>query len=430
MENNKINNNSKNELSSTDCQSQKEYSLIDDTYKILTDKRLGGGSFGHVYKCINIKTNKEYSIKVESNNNTNPQLLHEYKILKSLEGIEGIPTTYLFKNIGGESILVMDLLGPNLEDILQDTKTKTFTLKTCLMALKQIIERLKLIHKEGIIHRDLKPENLLVTKNIRNCLIYLIDYGLSKKYKDVKNDIHIPFKSDRPITGTIRYVSINTHKGIEQSRRDDIESACYIITYFLNGKLDWDGIKCKTKEEKIQKIMEKKEEFKNNKEYKKLPQTFSQIFQYVYHLGFEEKPNYEYIFSTINKGLEQFEGESNYEKTLYDWQSIEFVIEPIFMIEEINEKKFLEKRIEEAKKIEEEKLKEKEEEKNNKDTKDGEKNNKIGNNKVNYNNKEIKIHKMNSNKMNNKLKKNDEIKNNSDNKVKKLLERKKSKNKK
>ena len=417
MESNKININSKNGQLSNDHQSQKEYSLIDDTYKILTDKRLGGGSFGHVYKCLNIKTNKEYSIKIESNDNTNPQLLHEYKILKSLEGNEGIPTTYLFKNIGGESILIMDLLGPNLEDILQDTKTKTFTLKTCLMALKQIIERLKLIHKEGIIHRDLKPENLLVTKNIRNCLIYLIDYGLSKKYKDIKNDIHIPFKNDRQITGTIRYVSINTHKGIEQSRRDDIESSLYIITYFLNGKLNWDGIKCKTKEEKIQKIMEKKEEFKNNKEYKKLPQTLSQIFQYAYHLGFEEKPNYEYIFGIINKGLEQFEGESNYEKTLYDWQSIEFVVEPIFMIEEMKQKKYLEKMMEEVKKREEEKLKEKNEDKNNnkenKDDKDVDKNNKIGNNKIN-----------------NKMKKNEDNKNNNDNKFKKTIDKKKNKNKK
>ena len=184
MENNKNNNNLKNEESQKDTKPQKEYSLIDDTYKILTDKILGGGSFGHVYKCLNIKTNKEYSIKVESNNSTNPQLLHEYKILKLLEGNEGIPITYLYKNIGGESIIVMDLLTPNLEDILKDTKTNKFTLKTCLMTLKQIIERLKIIHKEGIIHRDLKPENLLVTKNIRNGLIYLIDYGLSKKYKN------------------------------------------------------------------------------------------------------------------------------------------------------------------------------------------------------------------------------------------------------
>ena len=420
MENNKNNNNLKNEDSQKDIKPHKEYSIIDDTYKILTDKRLGGGSFGHVYKCLNIKTNKEYSIKVESNNSTNPQLFHEYKILKLLEGNEGIPTTYLFKNIGGESIIVMDLLGPNLEDILQDTKTKKFTLKTCLMTLKQIIERLKIIHKEGIIHRDLKPENLLVTKNIRNGLIYLIDFGLSKKYKDTKNEMHIPFKNDRPLTGTLRYISINTHKGFEQSRRDDIESALYIIIYFLNGTLNWDGIKCKTKEEKIQKIMEKKEDFKKNKEYKKMPQTFSHIFQYIYNLGFEEKPNYEYIFGVINKGLEQFEGESNYEKTLLDWQSIEFMIEPIFMIEEIKQKKLIEKMEEEAKKKEEEKKLEKnDDDKNNKEI---DKNNKIINNKI-INNK------INNNKIKNK---NDEHKSNNDsnNKLKKVIDKKKNKNKK
>ncbi len=409
MENNKNNNKLKNDNKekSKDIKIHKEYSIIDDTYKILTDQRLGGGSFGHVYKCLNIKTNKEYSIKVESNDITNPQLFHEYKILKLLEGNEGIPNTYLFKNIGGESILIIDLLGPNLEDILQDTKSKKFTLKTCLMTLKQLIERLKIIHKEGIIHRDLKPENLLVNKNIRNSLIYLIDYGLSKKYKDAKNDMHIPFRNERPITGTIRYISINTHKGFEQSRRDDIESALYIIVYFLNGKLDWDGIKCKTKDEKIKKIMEKKEEFKNNKEYKKLPQSFSQIFQYVYNINFEEKPNYEYIFGVINKGLEQYDGESNYEKTLYDWQSIEFMIEPIFMIEEIKKKKLIEKMKEEEKKKEEENIREKKEEKNNKEI-DNNNNNKIINNKMNLN------------------------KNNNDsiNKIKKKLEKKNSKAKK
>ena len=85
--------------------------MIHIKYKILTEKLLGGGSFGYVYKCLNIKKDKEYSIKIESNDNTNPQLLHEHKILKSLEGDEGIPTIYLFKNIVGESILIMDLLG-------------------------------------------------------------------------------------------------------------------------------------------------------------------------------------------------------------------------------------------------------------------------------------------------------------------------------
>ena len=154
--------------------------------------------------------------------------------------------------------------------------------------------------------------------------------------------------------------------------------------------------------------MENKEEFKKNKEYKKLPQTFSHIFQYIYNLGFEEKPNYEYIFGVINKGLEQFEGETNYEKTLLDWQSIEFMIEPIFMIEEIKQKKLIQKMEEEAKKQEEEKIKENNDDKNNKEI---DKNNKIINNKIN----------------NNKIKnKNDEHKSNhgSSNKLKKLIDKK------
>ena len=412
MENNKNNNNDQKnanniETSSASKPPNKEYSLIDETYKILTDNQIGGGSFGHVYKCLNVKSNKEYSIKVESNNSTNPLLLHEYKILKILEGNEGIPKPYLFKNIGGESILVIDLLGPNLEDILQDTKTKKFTLKTCLMTLKQIIHRLELIHKQGIIHRDLKPENLLVTKNIRDGLIYLIDFGLSKKYKDTKNDIHIPFKNDRPITGTIRYISINTHKGCEQSRRDDIESACYIILYFLNGKLNWDGIKCKTKEEKIEKIMEKKEEYKNNKEYKDLPQSLYNIFQYVYNLNFEEKPNYEYIYGLINKDLEQFVAETNYERSLYDWQSIEFMVEPIFMIEEIKKKKLIEKMKEEEKKREEEEKMKIAEENNNKEIKE---NKEINNNKGGNVNNKMNNHKNRSNNKNYDKSNNDKIK--------------------
>ena len=279
------------------------------------------------------------------------------------------------------------------------------------MTLRQIIQRLKIIHKQGIIHRDLKPENLLVTKNIRDGLIYLIDFGLSKKYKDLKTDVHIPFKNERPITGTIRYISINTHKGYEQSRRDDLESACYIILYFLTGKLNWDGIKCKTREEKIQKIMEKKEEFKNNKEYKNLSQSFCNIFEYVYNINFDEKPNYEYIFGLINKDLEQFDAETNYERSLYDWQSIEFMIEPIFMIEEIKKKKLIEKMKEEEKKREEErKNKEEEDMKVNDD-----KNKEIINNKTGNNN-----NRTNNNKNKNKSK-------NDDNKIKKGFVKRKSK---
>jgi len=189
----------------------------------------------------------------------------------------------------------------------------------------------------------------------------------------------------------------------------------------LNGKLNWDGIKCKTKEEKIEKIMEKKEEFKNNKEYKNLPQSLCNIFQYVYNLNFDEKPNYEYIYGLINKDLEQFDAETNYERSLYDWQSIEFMVEPIFMIEEIKKKKLVEKMKEEEKKREEEeKMKITEDNNNNKEVKE------IPNNKGgNINNK------MNNNKNRSKNKNydNKDNKNNNNDKIKKGFVKRKSKGK-
>ena len=147
---------------------QPELTKINDEYQLIESEQLGGGAFGVVYKCISlIDSKKEFAAKVESNDSIKPQLNHEYKILKYLEGEEGIPKSYLLKNIGFSTIMIFELLGPNLEDILKETKAKKFTYKTCGMILKQMNKRLNYIHDCGIIHRDLKPENFIVSKNAR-----------------------------------------------------------------------------------------------------------------------------------------------------------------------------------------------------------------------------------------------------------------------
>ena len=86
------------------------------------------------------------------------------------------------------------------------------------------------MHEHDYVHRDLKPENFVIGLDKEENIIYLIDFGLSKKYKDSKGD-HILYKEGKSILGTVRYVSIYTHLGIEQSRRDDIESLGYILIY-------------------------------------------------------------------------------------------------------------------------------------------------------------------------------------------------------
>jgi len=114
------------------------------------------------------------------------------------------------------------------------------------------------VHSRLFLHRDVKPENFLVGRGTKSSIIYIVDFGLAKRYRDAYTDKHVPFKSGKSLTGTARYASINTHMGIEQSRRDDLEGMTYVIIYFLRGDLPWQGIETKDKEEKYAKIMRMK----------------------------------------------------------------------------------------------------------------------------------------------------------------------------
>ena len=114
------------------------------------------------------------------------------------------------------------------------------------------------LHTKHFLHRDIKPDNYLIGLHKKSSIIYLIDYGLSKRYKDPKSGFHIPYKDNKSLTGTARYASVNTHLGIEQSRRDDLECIGYVLMYCLKGNLPWQGQRAYTKKEKYEKIMEKK----------------------------------------------------------------------------------------------------------------------------------------------------------------------------
>ena len=131
-------------------------------------------------------------------------------------------------------VMVMDLLGPSLEDLLQQCK-RSLDLKTVLMIAIQMIKRIEKVHEERIIHRDIKPDNFLIggTEATKDS-IYIIDFGLAKCYKNSEGE-HIPYKDGKNLTGTARYASIATHKGIEQSRRDDLETIGHVVLYLLKG---------------------------------------------------------------------------------------------------------------------------------------------------------------------------------------------------
>lgn len=167
----------------------------------------------------------------------------------------GIPEVFWYGIEGDYKALVMELLGQSLEDLFQFCNRK-LTLKTTCMLADQMISRLEYMHNQNFIHRDMKPDNFLMGTS-RN-QVYLIDFGLSKRYKDPKTGQHIAYKDKKSLTGTARYASVNTHVGIEQSRRDDLESIGYILIYFLKGVLPWQGLAGKTKDEKYDRIKDKK----------------------------------------------------------------------------------------------------------------------------------------------------------------------------
>ena len=280
-------------------------------------KKIGTGAFGEIFEGTDIFDNSSVAIKLEHNSVKYPQLLFEAKLLKSIPGT-GIPVMHWFGIAGEYNAMVMDLLGQNLED-LYNYCAKNFSLKTILMITIQMIERLKHVHDNHYIHRDIKPENFLIGKDTTEKTIYLLDFGLAKRYRDEYTQIHIPLKENRNLTGTARYASCNAHNGLEQSRRDDMESIAYVILYFFRKKLPWQGLKCKDKNEKHAKIKEIKMSMTPEKLFEGLPKEFADYLTMVKKLGFEDEPNYKSYIQMFNKLFKAKEFEMDYR---YDWVTV------------------------------------------------------------------------------------------------------------
>ena len=294
---------------------------IGESFILNAKKKLGGGAFGTVYQGYNLLHNKEVAIKLEKTKTKHPQLLYENKIYKILEFGQGIPSIHWYGTQGDFNILIMDSLGSSLEDLFQRCH-KEFSLQTTLQIASQLIDRIEYIHSKNLIHRDIKPDNFLIGKGNNKNIIYAIDFGLAKKYKDVRTGMHIPYKDGKNLTGTARYASLNTHLGIEQARRDDVEAIGYIMVYFLKGKLPWQGLRAKNKKEKYDKIKELKVNTKLNELCKGLPGELEMFINYARSLNFEEEPNYNHLREIIEE-MKKSNG-INYETDmLFDWDKKE-----------------------------------------------------------------------------------------------------------
>lgn len=283
--------------------------------KFKLTKKIGSGSFGEIYRGINLVSNEEVAIKLENTTSRHPQLIYESKLIKLLQGGPGIPAVHWSGTEGNYNIMVLDLLGPSLEDVFNMCKRK-LSIKSALMLADQMISRIEYIHCKSFIHRDIKPDNFLMGTGKRSSMVYAIDFGLAKKYRDPRSGKHIAYREGKSLTGTARYASINTHAGIEQSRRDDLESIGYVIMYFLKGSLPWQGVDIKSREEKYRRIYEIKMNTQVSELCEGYPEELATYLNYTKALGFEEQPDYVYLRKLLKDLYVRLGFEYDY---LYDW---------------------------------------------------------------------------------------------------------------
>lgn len=282
--------------------------------KYRISKKIGDGSFNEIYQGYDIFDNSEIAVKLEHNSIKYPQLLFESRLLKSIPGI-GIPKVYWAGVSGEYNVMVFELLGSNLEELFQNCEKK-FSLKTVLMIVIQILDRIRHLHMHNYIHRDIKPQNFLIGKGENEHIIYLIDFGLAKRYREEYTNFHIPLRQNIKLTGTLRYASCNGINKKELSRRDDMESIGYLFIYLLKGSLPWQGLKIKQKSEKFSKIREIKMTIESTKLCEGLPDEFREYIDLVKNLEYEEEPDYSRYTNMFNELFKKKEYTKDY---LYDW---------------------------------------------------------------------------------------------------------------
>ena len=290
----KKNINSKNELdknninpnSDLDIEKKILSSIFFKKYKPI--KLIGAGTFSSVYEGINIKDKSKVALKIEQKNSKISLLKSEALSIFALQGF-GIIKFISFGHNKDFNILIEPLLGESLYSLFLFHK-KNFTLKDICQIGVQTLERIEHIHSKGYLHGDIKPENFVLGKDER--IIYIIDFGLSKKYRSDRTGNHIQFCVTKKMNGTARYASTNSLRGVEISRRDDLESLAYMIIYFFLKKLPWQGVKANTLQNRYKKIYYMKKKLINDNNFLQLPKEIQEFYKDIKKLKFGEEPNY------------------------------------------------------------------------------------------------------------------------------------------
>ena len=278
-------------------------------------EKIGEGSFGSIYKAE--YKGQYYALKIEKIGKNENLLENEAIIMNYLKG-PYIPYIKFYGSTSDYNILVMQLLGRNLENIFEEKKS--FSIKTVCMLGYQFVSILEYIHNKHILHRDIKPDNFVMGLNDLSEYVYLLDFGLAKKYRSSRTLKQIPLVNKRKVVGTTRYASINALKGFEHSRKDDLEAAGYILIYFIKGKLPWQGITSKNKVDRYRKLLKSKIETTPKQLCEGLPEEFEKYISYTRNLEYLEQPDYEMLKGLFTSILKKTFLKFDY---IYNWTTAE-----------------------------------------------------------------------------------------------------------
>jgi casein kinase 1 len=267
--------------------------IIGRKYKVL--EMIGKGSFGIIVKGEHVRTQDKVAIKIERVDASSNMLKNESKIYLLLNKEEcsyGFPTIKWFGKDEQFCYMVMELLGESLSTFKHQS---SFPLNVVIKIGEQIVARIKTVHSRGVIHRDIKPDNFLFGLGRTSQTVHLIDFGFCKSYLTLSGT-HVMQTRDNSIVGTPNFVSISAHEGYRTSRRDDIESAIYVLIYLFLPLQKWNN----TFKQTLTNDAIKMEKHYIRSSDDLIPHQFINVLKYCDELKYEDEPNYELIINILN----------------------------------------------------------------------------------------------------------------------------------
>lgn len=252
--------------------------------------KISQGGYGEILTAESLVTKAQVIIKFPKKCVSSAKASKEADIMNQIQNINGVPKlleTLLHENQKG---LVIERLGKSMQEII--IENINFSLKTVIHIAVQLLQTIKGIHDKGIIHRDIKPSNILLGASKNSNEVFLIDYGLSTMY--VANGVHkMQNLKKKNFKGTLMFASRNSHFGLTNSRRDDLESLGYTLVYLYKGYLPWS--RCEKNVLAVRSLGQLKKKCYSNGVFSDLPKEIIDYFVYIDKLKYEETPDYEYL---------------------------------------------------------------------------------------------------------------------------------------